>query len=115
MNRKPNEEELKSYIHTWTDSRIRGVTEQAEGVLASFASSVVESATPQIREDAISGKIEADLAKFQRSQEGQWGRAVFYSVVANFLYTLFLILVVLVLAWNGVDLIGLLQKAKPQG
>src|SRR5829696_7304624 len=77
--RKPTEEELEAYIRTWTESRIRGVTQQAESVLASFATSVIESATPQIREDAITGKIETDLAEFKRSQEGQDWWSIFLS------------------------------------
>jgi hypothetical protein len=111
--RAPTPQELEAYIRTWTDSRLRGAHEQAESVLGAFASSVVESATPSIRESAIRDRIETNLAEFKRSQEGQGRWSIFYSIVSNFIYTILLILIVLALAWNGVDLIGILQKAKP--
>jgi len=93
--RKPNEEELKSYVDTWTDSRLKGVEQQAETALARYAEIVVEAATPQIREDALRGTT--------------W-KSIQLSIAANFIYTLLLIALFFVLRLAGVDLISILTS-----
>ncbi len=93
-------EEQDAYIATWTDSRLRGLEQQADATLAAFAETVVTEATPAIREDALRGTS---------------GKSIGLSIAANAIYTLILIALALVLAWGGIDLIGLLQKARPSG
>ncbi|WP_194164507.1 hypothetical protein [Microvirga thermotolerans] len=91
--RGPTPEELHAYILTWTESRIRGLEEQAESVLGNFATSVVEDNTPKIREDALKGTST---------------RAIVLSIVANALYTLLLIGILIILRVSGVDLLSIL-------
>ncbi|MGX9982012.1 hypothetical protein ACTHAX_19920 [Methylobacterium fujisawaense] len=96
--RGPTAEELDAYAATWTDSMLTGLRERADSTLAAFGNVVVSEATPSIREDALRGST---------------GKAISTSIAANALYTLILIALALILAWSGVDLIGLVQKAKP--
>ncbi|KMO18952.1 hypothetical protein [Methylobacterium platani] len=100
LGRQPTPEEQDAYIATWTDSRLRGLEQQADATLAAFAETVVTEATPAIREDALRGTS---------------GKSIGLSIAANAIYTLILIALALVLAWGGIDLIGLLQKARPSG
>jgi small-conductance mechanosensitive channel len=93
--RPPNQEELNAYILTWTDSRIRGLEEQAETVLGNFAASVVEDSTPKIREDALKGTN---------------ARAITLSIISNALYTLLLIATLIILRISGVDLLSILTS-----
>lgn len=95
--RQPTSEERDAYIATWTDSRLRGLEQQADATLAAFAGTVIVEATPSIREDALRGTS---------------GKSIGLSIAANAIYTLILIALALVLAWSGIDLIGLLQKAR---
>ena len=82
---------------TWTAFNVDGARERAESILADYASSVVESATPDIQKDALRGSA--------------W-RAIGFSVAANVLYTLLLIFVVVILKFSGVDLLGLAEKIR---
>lgn len=93
--RGPNAEELAAYIATWTPSQIDNAHERAAQAMSAFAQSVIEEATPQILEEALRGSF--------------W-RGVFQSALAAFLYTIFLIGCATILAFSGVDLIGIVQK-----
>ncbi len=97
-NRGPTADELAQFIRTCTPSRLEGWKQQADNALASFGDSVIEDATPQIREDALRGTT---------------ARAISTSMVANFLYTLLLIFVSWILYVGGVDIIGFFKKFQP--
>lgn len=97
--RTPTSEELRAYILTWTPSRLDGLRQQAEGALASFSTDVIQAETPVIREEALRGTT---------------GSAIKNAIYGNAAYTVVLIIFVLILSWAGVDLLGLLEKAKPQ-
>jgi hypothetical protein len=92
-NRKPTELDLESYIRTWTESRLRGLADQAEGVLATYASTVVEAARPQIREEAIRGTFWAGVG---------------LSITANAIYTIGLIVLLVILRYAGLDLLSII-------
>ena len=96
--RKPNDIELDEYIRTWTATRISGAEKEANAVLLDFAGSVVDENTPRIREDALRGTF--------------WG-SVGTSVVAAFLYTLFLVGIVLILKSAGIDILSIAQSVTP--
>lgn len=96
--RGPSEQERRDYIRTWTPSRLDGLQDQADNVLASFSETVVQVARPDIREDALRGTTRS---------------AILTGMAGNFCYTLVLIAAVILLAWSGVDLAGLLEKLKP--
>lgn len=89
--RKPTYDELAGYAATWTESRLSGLEEQAEGALGQFASVIVDANAPAIREEALKGTTP---------------KAIWTSMVASFLYTLVLIGIVLALRYNGVDLLS---------
>jgi hypothetical protein len=72
----------------------RGALQQAEGIIGSFGSVIVEDAAPQIRERALRGTF--------------WGGA-WRGIFANALYTLGLIAVVVILTWVGVDLLSIMN------
>lgn len=91
----PSEEARKGYQANWTATTIQAFRDQAESALAAYAQNAVEEARPGIREEALRGTFRG----------GVW-----QSIVANAIYTLALIAIVLILRWSGVDLIGLAQK-----
>ena len=97
--RPPTEAELRAYVAHWTPFLLENLKAQADNYLASFSSSVIDAAEPQIREDALRGTT--------------WS-AVKASIVGNAAYTLVLIAFVLILAWAGVDVLGFLEKLKPK-
>lgn len=90
--RKPKEEELAGYAATWTESRLKGLQDQAENALAAFASTVVDANAPEIRERALRGTTL---------------KAVGTSIAANFVYTLLLIALVILLRAAGIDLLSI--------
>jgi len=71
---------------------------EAANALAEYASEVVESARPQILKEALQGSV---------------GRALWLGILTNFVYTLILIGLVILLKWAGVDLLALWEKASP--
>jgi len=95
VGRSPNAQELNDYIRTWTDSRIRGLEEQAETILGNFAASVVEDSTPRIREDALRG---TNI------------RSIVLSIASNAIYTLILIGLLIILRISGIDLLSILTS-----
>ncbi len=97
-NRSPNDGELTAYIRTWTPSQVEGKRVEAANALAEYASEVVESARPQILKEALQGSV---------------GRALWLGILTNFVYTLILIGLVILLKWAGVDLLALWEKASP--
>lgn len=97
--RSPTAQELAQYIQSWTPSRLAGLEEQANSALASFGDSVIQDATPGIREDALKGTLAS---------------AILTSMAGNFFYTLALVAAVLVLAWSGVDFLSYFEKIKPR-
>ena len=99
--RSPNKDEENSYlIGETTSSRLNDYRQQAEAILGSYADAVVKSAIPEIQKAAISGKIEQALAWYQQIPGG---------IVAGLSYTIFLICLVLVLKYAGIDLLSILQ------
>jgi hypothetical protein len=96
--RPPNVGELDAYQRTWTPTQVAGTRERAEGALAAFAASAIEDARPEILKEALRGSF--------------W-KAVGASIFAAVLYSLALIALVTILLWNGVDLLGIVQKAGP--
>jgi hypothetical protein len=97
-NRPPNDGELRAYIRTWTPSQVEGKRAEAANALAEYANEVVESARPQILKEALRGSV---------------GRALWLGILTNFVYTLLLISIVILLKWAGIDLLALLEKASP--
>ena len=98
FNRAPTQEELTAYHRTWSKVQVDAVRASAWSALSRFGESFVDDARPAILKDALRGKALADILK---------------AIAANIAYTLFLIALVLVLRWSGVDVLGLLEKASP--
>lgn len=94
--REPTTEEVTNYTLTWTKSRKDALTFAAESSLAKFADTIISDAAPGIREAALRGTF--------------WS-AVWTSIFASALYTLFLIALAIILAWAGIDAIGLIRAA----
>jgi hypothetical protein len=94
-NRDPTPDEVASYVSAYTEQTIATFETQAAGVLAAFAEGAVADAQPGIVEDALRGSF--------------WA-SVWQSITANTLYTLILLALVLVLAFAGVDVLGVYEK-----
>jgi hypothetical protein len=95
--RKPNEEDLRAYIATWTPSRIGGARDQAESIIGAYGASVIQDAAPGIREDALRGRF--------------W-QSVWPSMMAALLYTLILFAVAIALKFLGIDVLGIIEKIR---
>jgi hypothetical protein len=93
----PSPEELAGYGRFWTPAQIEGKRAEAKSVLSEYADDVVEAAAPGIEKAALKRSV--------------W-RAIAYGLLANFVYTVLLIVVVIILKLAGVDLLGLAQKIK---
>lgn len=91
-SRKPDNDELTSYIRTWTPSLIKGTKSEAANIVASFAASIVEQNTASIREDALRGTF--------------WS-GVWKNIFASGLYTLILVGLVVIGQISGVDLMSI--------
>jgi hypothetical protein len=100
--RKPTHDELAAYISAWTPALLQGKEHEARAVLAAYADAVVEAAKPGIREEAFLAALKGNIWK-----------VLGIGLLTNLIYTVFLIAIVLVLQWAGVDLLGLMEKLKP--
>lgn len=90
--RAPRPAEVQGYVDAYT-AQMRDVFEaQAAGVLAQFAEGAVSDAKPGIVEHALKGTT---------------GRSVLHSIIANAIYTLVLIVIVVILKRAGIDLLSL--------
>ena len=90
--RAPRPAEVQGYVDAYT-AQMRDVFEaQAVGVLAQFAEGAVSDAKPGIVEHALKGTA---------------GRSVLHSIIANAIYTLVLIVIVVILKRAGIDLLSL--------
>lgn len=90
--RAPRPAEVQGYVDAYT-AQMRDVFEaQAAGVLAQFAEGAVSDAKPGIVEHALKGTA---------------GRSILHSIIANAIYTLVLIVIVVILKRAGIDLLSL--------
>lgn len=95
--REPNAKEIANYVQAYTEQTIEAFETQAAGVLVGFADGAIADAKADIVAEALRGSF--------------WG-SVWQSIFANAVYTLILIALVLVLAFAGVDLLGLFAKVE---
>lgn len=94
--RAPNSDDLRAYHATWTPAQIQSARNSAAQVMAEYADSVISAEEPRILRDAVKGSF--------------WP-SVWTSIFSNALYTIGLIVLAVILARAGVDLIGLLAVA----
>jgi hypothetical protein len=93
--RQPTDPERLSYMSSLTDATVHAYNARATEVLASYAESVVNDATPRIREDALRGTFVKNVG---------------VNISANIIYTILLIAFALILKFNGVDLLSISDK-----
>jgi hypothetical protein len=96
--RHPNEAEMRAYICSWTDSRIGGLKTEANALLSSYTSYVVEKERPKITEEALKDK------SFLRDAFVAFCGALFYSIV--------LIIFAIVLKYLDIDIIHVFSSVK---
>ena len=95
--RSPDGAEQASYVATYTPQIMAALETQANSILAQFASGAVDDARPEILKEALRGSAV---------------KAIGLSLVANGIYTLLLIALVLILRYAGVDLLGIFDTAR---
>jgi len=93
--RHPNKDDLDHYIMTWTQTQIDNVNTQARTIMASFAASAVDDERPKILGEALKGSLP---------------KAIMASMLASFFYTILLIVMAVILAKSGVDIIGIFKN-----
>lgn len=102
--KNPTDTELNAYLSAQQlDGTIRMYRERAEAVLNEFGEQIIERATPEIQQSAITDKIEESL---------RWTQQLPTGIAAAFIYTVLLILIALVLRYAGIDLLGILSSTK---
>lgn len=95
--RLPRPAEVTAYVSAYTPQTVDAFEAQAKGVLAQFAGGIIADARPEIVEETL---------------KGEFWKNVFQSMVANAIYTAILIVVAMVLAAAGIDLIGIIASVK---
>lgn len=95
--RSPTAQEQAGYVASYTPQITSALQTQATGVLAQFAAGAVDDARPEILREALRGSA--------------W-KSVGLSIAANVIYTLLLVAVVLVLAYAGVDILGIVSNVR---
>lgn len=96
--RPPKAAEVAAYVSAYTPQTIDAFEAQAAGVLTQFAGGVVSDARPEIVEETLKGTF--------------W-KAIIQSIVANAIYTVILIVIAVVLASAGIDLLGIVTAIGP--
>lgn len=114
--RRPTEEEVfRSYVRAQGPHELDRLRNQADATLAAYSGVVVEAERPGIVARALESAMVEEARRLQRSVDRNtlWYKGIGANIAGAFLYTLLLIGAVLVLRWAGVDLLGLLEKARP--
>jgi hypothetical protein len=92
----PSDAELRAYISSWTDMRIEGVREQANGTLTEYASYILEQERPKIVEEALKGR--------------SFWRDAFVASFGAGLWTIALIIFAVILKLSHIDLLAVLSN-----
>jgi hypothetical protein len=87
--RKPNSDELKAFAKSQTETVLDGYRSQANGIVASYANSVLRAQEPEILRKAI---------------EGNFSRSFWPSFWASVFFATLLVAFGIILAWQGVRL-----------
>lgn len=93
----PAASELAAYHATWTDGLIESTRQIAEASLGAYADVVVAEETPEILKEALRGSFWRDVG---------------VSIFAAFIFTLILILLAVILAISGIDLLAILSALR---
>jgi len=94
--RAPNEAELEAYHASWTPAVVSGKQSEAEQVLKAYSDEVIKLERPRIVEEALRGTT---------------GAAIRTNPLSNFIYTLLLVGVVVILEMAGVDILSIAQAS----
>ncbi|GEL39946.1 hypothetical protein MEX01_05370 [Methylorubrum extorquens] len=118
LGRRPRQEEIDSYVSGWTDLRIDSVISQARGEIGSFAKIVLDSSKDEINDQIYKAQFQSlhDLIEAtnrdRASKHGEikshvsertktsWGLSIGQNLLANFLWTAIVIIVILSLNVN---------------
>lgn len=92
--RPPRATEVTAYVSAYTPQTVDAFEAQARGVLTQFAVGIVADARPEIVEGTLRGAF--------------W-KNVFQAIAANAIYTVALIVLAIVLAAAGIDLLGVFE------
>lgn len=114
QQRKPTPTELAAYVATWTPTRLQSLQSEAETILLQHGSAFIDSARPEIREEAIRDEVRGIRAElttgFAKTQNwSSFGWTVLGGFLAALMYTVFLIIAAAIIKRSGIDLISLLR------
>ena len=114
--RRPTEAEVfRSYVRAQGPHELERLRNEADATLAAYSGVVVEAERPSIVAQALESAMIEDARDLHRAvdRNTRWYKGIEANIAGAFLYSLLLIAAVLVLRWAGVDLLGLLDKARP--
>lgn len=118
LGRRPRQDEIDSYVSGWTDLRIDSIISQARGEIGSFAKIVLDNSKEEINDQIYKAQFQSlhDLIEAtnrdRASKHGEirshisertkssWGLSVGQNLLANFLWTSLIIVVLLSLNVN---------------
>lgn len=118
LGRRPRQEEIDSYVSGWTDLRIDSVISQARGEIGSFAKIVLDGSKEEINDQIYKAQFQSlhDLIEAtnrdraskhaeMRSHVSErtktsWGLSVGQNLLANFVWTSIVVIVILSLNVN---------------
>jgi hypothetical protein len=119
LGRRPRQDEIGSYVSGWTDLRIDSIVSQARGEIGSFAKIVLDGSKEEINDQIYKAQFQSlhDLIEAtnrdRASKHGEirshisertkssWGLSVGQNLLANFLWTSIIIVVLLSLNVNS--------------
>ncbi|MFZ2107173.1 MAG: hypothetical protein WAV18_17665 [Roseiarcus sp.] len=93
---KPNDQNLFEYVETYTPARLKGLLNEARGIIATYAESVIEEVTPQILQRALS--------------ERSFVRDASVAAAGGAIYTVILILLALIAKFADIDVLEVLER-----
>lgn len=99
---KPNQQEDAAFAAAVsTEDQLRRYRQNAQDLIIAFANGVVEGASPEIREEAITARIETAASKV--SGAGSFGKQLATGLISSLITTFVLIVLTVAIALFGVD------------
>ena len=109
-----SEETFQTYVRSQGSMELGRLRTQAESLLLEYSGVVLDNERPAIRAQALETAHvdEARRLNEQVERNTRWYKAILTGVISAFVYSLLLIAAVLVFTWAGVDILGVLEKAR---
>jgi hypothetical protein len=92
--RPPTEQEIETFVSSWTPSRLDALLGQAESALIAYSGAVVDKQRPEILKEAVRGTFWSGVGR---------------NMAANALYTVSLIIAAVLISRSGIDILEMVR------